>query len=102
MLAQLFIALLEVDNDRLSHPGHHGVQRIHDRAVARTVKQEMMPYSLNGHYHYPDCEAKLNTDPNCHCVGNMAKQCSVLAEECGRLMQVNRQLKKQLDNATNG
>jgi hypothetical protein len=61
----------------------------------------MMPYSLNGQWHYPDCEAKLNSDPNCHCVGNMAKQCSVLAEECGRLMAINRQLKKQLDRATN-
>ena len=61
----------------------------------------MMPYSLNGQYHYPDCTAKLNSDPDCHCVGNMAKQCSVLAEECGRLMQINRQLVKQLNNATN-
>ncbi len=61
----------------------------------------MMPYGLNGHYHYPDCEATLNTDPNCHCVGNMAQQCSILAEECGRLMRVNRQLTKQLDHATN-
>jgi hypothetical protein len=61
----------------------------------------MMPYCLNGQYHYPDCEAKLNSDPDCDCVGNMAKQCSVLAEECGRLMRVNRQLTKQLDNASN-
>jgi hypothetical protein len=59
----------------------------------------MMPYGLNGHYHYPDCEAKLNSDPDCHCVGNMAKQLSVLAEECGRLMAINRQLVKQLNNA---
>lgn len=62
----------------------------------------MMPYSLNGQWHYSDCEAKLNSDPECRCVGNMAKQLSVVVEECGRLMQVNRQLKKQLDNATNG
>jgi hypothetical protein len=59
----------------------------------------MMPYALNGQYHYPDCEAKLNSDPDCDCVGNMAKQCSVLAEECGRLMAINRQLVKQLNNA---
>jgi hypothetical protein len=62
----------------------------------------MMPYCLNGQYHYADCEAKLNSDPECDCVGNMAKQCSVLAEECGRLMRVNRQLTKQLGNASNG
>jgi len=60
----------------------------------------MMPYGLNGHYHYPDCEAKLNSDPDCHCVGNMAKQLSVLAEECGRLMRVNRTLESQLRRAT--
>jgi hypothetical protein len=61
----------------------------------------MMPFCLNGQYHYADCEAKLNSDPDCDCVGNMAKQCSILAEECGRLMRVNRQLTKQLNNATN-
>ncbi len=60
----------------------------------------MMPYCLNGQYHYADCEAKLNSDPNCDCVGNMAKQCSVLAEECKRLMQVNRTLESQLRRAT--
>ena len=48
----------------------------------------------------PDCTAKTNYDPECDCVGNMAKQLSVLAEECGRLMQINRQLTKQLNNAT--
>jgi hypothetical protein len=58
----------------------------------------MMPYGLNGQYHYPDCTAKLNSDSDCHCVGNMAKQLSVLAEECGRLMAINRQLVKQLNN----
>ena len=62
----------------------------------------MMPYGLNGQYHYPDCTAKLNSDPNCDCVDNMAQQLSVLAEECGRLMAINRQLTKQLHNATNG
>jgi hypothetical protein len=60
----------------------------------------MMPYGLNGEWHYADCEAKLNSDPDCDCVGNMAKQLSVLAKECGRLMQINRQLVKQLNNAT--
>ena len=60
----------------------------------------MIPYGLNGQYHYPDCEAKLNSDPDCNCPANMAKQISVLAQECGRLMGINRQLKKQLDNAT--
>jgi hypothetical protein len=60
----------------------------------------MMPYGLNGQYHYPDCEAKLNSDPNCDCVGNMAKQLAIVVEECGRLMAHNRQLIKQLNNAT--
>ena len=60
----------------------------------------MMPYGLNGQWHYPDCEAKLNSDPKCDCVGNMAKQLSVIAKECGRLMAINRQLVKQLNNAT--
>ena len=80
---------------------HYGFCCFHDRATARTGKQEMMPYGRNGAWHYPDCTATTNFDPECDCVGNMAKQCAVLAEECGRLMQVNRQLKKQLDNATN-
>ena len=62
----------------------------------------MMPYGLNGHYHYPDCEAKLNSDPDCDCVGNMAKQLSVLVEECKRLMQINRTLESQLRRASNG
>jgi hypothetical protein len=60
----------------------------------------MMPYGLNGAYHYPDCTATTNYDPDCDCVGNMAKQLSVLAEECGRLMAINRQLVKQLNNAS--
>ena len=60
----------------------------------------MIPYGLNGQWHYPDCEAKLNSDPECDCPAKMAKQISVLAQECGRLMGINRQLKKQLDNAT--
>ena len=60
-----------------------------------------MPYGLNGQYHYPDCEAKLNADPECKCAGNMAKQLALVVEECVRLMAINLQLKKQLDNATN-
>ena len=79
---------------------HHGFRSFHDRATARTVEQEMMPYGLNGQYHYPDCEEKMNSDPNCDCVGNMAKQLAIVAEECGRLMAINRQLVKQLNNAT--
>jgi hypothetical protein len=30
----------------------------------------------------------------------MAKQLAIVVEECGRLMAINRQLKKQLDRAT--
>ena len=62
----------------------------------------MMPYGLNGQWHYPDCTAKLNSDQECDCVGNMAKQLAIVVEECGRLMAINRQLTKQLHNATNG
>jgi hypothetical protein len=61
----------------------------------------MMPYGLNGQYHYEGCQARLNGDPDCDCVGNMAKQLSVLAEECSRLMQINRTLESQLRRATN-
>jgi hypothetical protein len=61
----------------------------------------MMPYGLNGAWHYPDCTATTNYDPECQCLENMVKQLSILSEECKRLMQINRQLKKQLDNATN-
>jgi hypothetical protein len=61
----------------------------------------MIPYGLNGAWHYPDCTATTNYDPDCDCVGNMAKQLAIVVEECGRLMAINRQLKKQLDNATN-
>jgi hypothetical protein len=62
----------------------------------------MMPYGLNGHYHYPDCEAKLNSDPELRLCRQHGQTTAIVVEECGRLMQVNRQLKKQLDNATNG
>ena len=79
---------------------HHGVCSVYDRATARTVEQEMMPYGLNGQWHYADCTVTLNSDPECHCLDNMVKQLSILSEECKRLMQINRQLKKQLDRAT--
>jgi hypothetical protein len=59
----------------------------------------MIPYGLNGHYHYNDCPATVNTDPECLCVRNMAQQISVLAEECKRLMAANRHLQKVVDNA---
>ena len=59
----------------------------------------MVPYGLNGHYHYADCEAKLNTDPACKCVQNMAKQIYVLAEECKHLMAANRHMRRVIDNA---
>ena len=60
----------------------------------------MMPYGLNGQWHYSDCIVTLNSDPDCHCLGNMLEQISVLSEECKRLMAINRQLVKQLNNAT--
>jgi hypothetical protein len=60
----------------------------------------MMPYGLNGAWHYPDCTATTNYDPDCDCVGNMVTQLSILSEECKRLMAINRQLVKQLNNAT--
>jgi hypothetical protein len=62
----------------------------------------MMPYGLNGAWHYQDCTATTNYDPECDCVGNMAKQLSILSEECKRLMQKNRTLESQLRRATNG
>ena len=58
----------------------------------------MLPYGFNGHYHYEDCKEVLNTHPGCSCVQSMAKQISMLAEEVGKLMRVNRQLQRQLDN----
>lgn len=61
----------------------------------------MMPYGRNGAWHYNDCTATTNADFDCHCVGNMAKQLSILSEECARLMQINRTMKAQLDRATN-
>jgi hypothetical protein len=58
----------------------------------------MMPYGLNGQWHYEDCKEVLNSHPGCSCLLSMVKQISILAEECKRLMQVNRQLQRQLDN----
>jgi hypothetical protein len=58
----------------------------------------MMPYGFNGHYHYEDCKEVLNTHPGCSCISSMAKQISMLAEEVTKLMRVNRQLQRQLDN----
>jgi hypothetical protein len=60
----------------------------------------MMPYGLNGQWHYPDCTATLNSDPECNCVDNMLKQISILSEECKRLSQINRTLESQLRRAT--
>jgi len=59
----------------------------------------MMPYGLNGEWHYTDCKITLNSDPKCDCVGRMAKQISLLAEECHRLMKINRIQLKMLNNA---
>ncbi len=59
----------------------------------------MIPYGLDGHYHYNDCKAILNTDPACSCVNSMAKQISMLAEQVALLMRDNRRLQRQLDNA---
>ena len=58
----------------------------------------MIPYGFNGHYHYEDCKEVLNTHPGCSCISSMAKQISMLAEEVAKLMRVNRQLQRQLDN----
>jgi hypothetical protein len=58
----------------------------------------MMPYGVNGHYHYEDCKEVLNTHPGCSCIQSMAKQISMLAEEVAKLMRVNRQLQRQVDN----
>jgi hypothetical protein len=60
----------------------------------------MMPYGLNGEWHYPDCTATLNREPDCHCIDNMVTQLNILSEECKRLMQKNRTLESQLRRAT--
>jgi hypothetical protein len=59
----------------------------------------MMPYGLNGQYHYPDCKELLNSHPGCSCIPSMAKQIAMLAEEVGKLMRANRHLQRQVDNA---
>jgi hypothetical protein len=59
----------------------------------------MMPYGVNGQWHYPDCKELLNSHPGCSCISSMAKQISMLAEEVGKLMRVNRHLQRQVDNA---
>jgi hypothetical protein len=58
----------------------------------------MMPFGFNGQYHYADCKEVLNTHPGCSCISSMAKQISMLAEEVAKLMRVNRQLQRQVDN----
>lgn len=58
----------------------------------------MMPYGRNGHWHYNDCEATLNSDPACKCVTQMAKQISELAEQVKHLMAQNRHMQKVIDN----
>jgi hypothetical protein len=58
----------------------------------------MMPYGVNGQWHYADCKEVLNTHPGCSCISSMAKQISMLAEEVAKLMRVNRQLQRQVDN----
>jgi hypothetical protein len=59
----------------------------------------MTPYGLNGHWHYSDCRATLNTDPACSCVSSMAKQIAMLQEEIVKLMKANRHLQRVVDNA---
>ena len=59
----------------------------------------MMPYGVNGQWHYADCKELLNSHPGCSCIPSMAKQIAMLAEEVGNLMRANRQLQRQLDNA---
>jgi hypothetical protein len=60
----------------------------------------MMPYGKNGEWHYTDCKADLNADPECDCVGRMAKQISLLAAECHRLLKIQIIHEKLLRNAT--
>jgi hypothetical protein len=58
----------------------------------------MMPFGFNGQWHYADCKEVLNSHPGCSCISSMAKQISMLAEEVAKLMRVNRQLQRQVDN----
>jgi hypothetical protein len=59
----------------------------------------MMPYGVNGQWHYADCKEVLNSHPGCSCISSMAKQIAMLAEEVGNLMRANRHLQRQVDNA---
>jgi hypothetical protein len=59
----------------------------------------MMPYGVNGQWHYADCKELLNSHPGCSCISSMAKQIAMLAEEVGNLMRANRHLQRQVDNA---
>jgi hypothetical protein len=59
----------------------------------------MLPYGVNGQWHYADCKELLNSHPGCSCIPSMAKQIAMLAEEVGNLMRANRQLQRQVDNA---
>lgn len=58
----------------------------------------MMPKGRDGHWHYDDCKATLNTDPACSCVNSMAKQIAMLAEQIRYLMAQNRHQQKVIDN----
>ena len=59
----------------------------------------MLPYGVNGQWHYADCKELLNSHPGCSCISSMAKQIAMLAEEVGNLMRANRHLQRQVDNA---
>jgi hypothetical protein len=59
----------------------------------------MMPYGVNGQWHYADCKEVLNTHPGCSCISSMAKQIAMLAEQVANLMRANRHLQRQVDNA---
>jgi hypothetical protein len=59
----------------------------------------MMPYGVNGQWHYADCKELLNSHPGCSCISSMAKQIAMLAEQVGNLMRANRHLQRQVDNA---
>jgi hypothetical protein len=73
---------------------------VYDRATARTVEQEMMPYGLNGPIPLPRLRSQTKQRPQLRLCRQHGSTTAVLAEECGRLMAINRQLTKQLNNAT--
>jgi hypothetical protein len=60
----------------------------------------MMPYGVNGQWHYADCKELLNSHPGCSCIPSMAKQIAMLAEEVGNLMRKNRHLQRLVDNGS--